>query len=155
MRLLLVRHAEAEPMRLRDSERALTPRGHRQASETAKWLAMKVEQPCTLVSSPYRRARETAAEIQLAIPRAILQIVEHITPEDSVRQAVSGLEAFAGGEVVIVVSHMPLVAGLAGWLEHGVVSAGQPFSPAEARLYDLELLGPALARLSDRFIPAA
>lgn len=154
MKLVLMRHAEAEPLRLADSERALTDRGHRQAAATAYWLSAKVNQPCILACSPYRRARETAAEILLVVSGASLHVVEQITPEDAVRQALSGLESVASGDVVIVVSHMPLVASLAGWLEHGVMTEGQAFALAEARLYDLEVLGPAQARLLDRFIPA-
>ena len=154
MKLVLMRHAEAEPLRLADSERALTARGHRQAEETVRWLSMKISQPFMLASSPYRRARETAAELQLVMPLAALHIVERITPEDLLRNALSELEAVANGEVVVVVTHMPLVAGLAGWLEHGVMT-GSPFSLAEARLYDLDLLGPSQARLLDRFVPVA
>jgi phosphohistidine phosphatase len=154
MKLVLVRHAEAESPGWVDSDRALTLRGHKQAQETSAWLASKVAQPSVLLVSPYRRARETAATIQQALPHAALHVVDHITPEDSVRQAIADLELAPRGDVVIVVSHMPLVAGLAGWLEHGVVTAGQPFSLAEARLYELALLGPSLAWLKDRFIPA-
>jgi len=149
-----MRHAEAEPLRLADSERALTIRGHRQAEEVGRWLSMKISQPFTLACSPYRRARETAAELQLVMPLAALHIVERITPEDMLRNALSELETVAEGEVVVVVTHMPLVAGLAGWLEHGVMT-GSSFSLAEARVYDLDLLGPGQARLIERFVPIA
>lgn len=150
-----MRHAEAEPLRSLDNERALTLRGHRQACETAHWLSTKLDQHGILVCSPYRRARETAAELQLVMPQLPLHVVAQITPEDTVREALSGLEAVAVAGEMIVVSHMPLVASIAGWLEHGVMSAGHAFSLAEARVYDLELMGAGQARLIDRFVPVS
>lgn len=153
MKLFLVRHAEAEPMRVADSQRALTARGHQQSAETAQWLAMSVQQPCMLISSPYQRAMETAAAIQRVLPQATWQVAEHLTPENVISQAVLELEAVANSEIVIVVSHMPVIAGLAGWLEHGAVTAGSPFALAEARLFELEWPGPGVARGCDRFVP--
>ena len=42
MRLVLVRHGEAEPLRMRDSERVLTARGHEQAVATGAWLGSRL-----------------------------------------------------------------------------------------------------------------
>jgi broad specificity phosphatase PhoE len=65
-RLLLVRHAESEGNRdrvfTRTPEVGLTERGHEQARRVGEWLRARYE-PAQLVSSPYRRARQTAAEI--------------------------------------------------------------------------------------------
>jgi len=61
MELVLVRHAEAENRETEDgapADPALTPRGRRQADAVARWL---VREPIDrVVSSPSRRARETA-----------------------------------------------------------------------------------------------
>lgn len=156
MRIVLVRHAEAESPHLKvDSERALTAHGLSQAEETGAWLASFLDGPLVLACSPFRRARETAALIQQALPQASLRIVDHLTPGDEVRQALAAIETVSVGDTLIVVSHMPLIAGLASWLSDGVMGGGQPFGLAEARAYELELPGPGQAKLVKRFSPVA
>lgn len=153
MKLVLIRHAEAEPVRLADSERALTGRGQIQAGEAGAWLASVLDGPVVLACSPYRRARETAARIQLTLPDALLQVEDSLSPEHDVRQAMQAIDGLVASGTLVVVSHMPLIAGLAGWLSDGVMSGGQPFGLAEARVFELELPGAAQARLVKRFLP--
>jgi broad specificity phosphatase PhoE len=72
-RLLLIRHAESEGNRdqvfTATPAVPLTPRGRTQASAVAAWLQDRYA-PARVVSSPYQRARETAAIIaeRLRIP---------------------------------------------------------------------------------------
>lgn len=154
MRLVLLRHGEAEPLRAVDSERALTVRGRDQARATGTWLSSVAGPSCVLVSSTYRRARETANQVMTMLPQAEFAVIDHVTPEDGVRKAVISLERVVRSELLILVTHMPLVSGLAGWLEHGAEREGRPFALAEARLFELDVLGPGQARLIDVFIPA-
>jgi probable phosphoglycerate mutase len=69
MELLLVRHAE--PVRIGEGEvegpadPSLTPRGVEQAARLAEWL--RAEDVDAVVTSPLRRARETAAPIAAAL----------------------------------------------------------------------------------------
>ena len=63
--LILVRHAKSDwdaggRYPVPDIERPLNARGQRDAARMAEWLATKVNAPVTLVSSPARRAKETA-----------------------------------------------------------------------------------------------
>jgi phosphohistidine phosphatase len=63
MRLLLIRHATAVPRgtpHLVDAERPLTPRGAKRFRLAAQGLARVVDRPDVLLTSPWRRARETA-----------------------------------------------------------------------------------------------
>lgn len=154
MKLVLMRHGEAEPLRATDSERALTDRGHEQAKLTANWLLSVAGSSCMLACSTYRRARETANVVLAALPQADMKVIEHVTPEDGVGKALMALEGVDQCDLLILVSHMPLVAGLAGWLEHGAEREGRPFGLAEARLFELDILGPGQARLIDGFVPA-
>lgn len=155
MRLVLVRHGEAEPLRMRDSERVLTARGHEQAVATGAWLGSRLSGPVVLVSSPYQRARETAGHIRQALPQADFRIVERITPEDDVKTALALLGKIDFVETLVVVSHMPLVAALAGWLSEGCLTGASPFALAEARVFDVQALGASQANLRERFVPAA
>jgi len=101
VRVFLVRHAEAAPGEP-DALRPLTPAGH----DTARALAAVLvrEHPDVVVTSPLRRARETAAAIAEA---AGLEAV----PDDgmapgatvaSLREAVAGR-----GATVVAVGHQP------------------------------------------------
>ncbi|MGC2520063.1 MAG: histidine phosphatase family protein [Burkholderiales bacterium] len=59
MDLILWRHAEAEDG-VADGDRALTPKGERQARRMAKWLARRLPADTVVISSAARRARQTA-----------------------------------------------------------------------------------------------
>lgn len=154
MKLVLVRHGEAEPLRTRDSDRVLTARGHLQAEATGVWLADRISGPVILACSTYQRAQETAGHIRQVLPQAVCQTVDGITPENDVRTALARLEAIDAAGTLVVVSHMPLVAELAGWLADGHVAGVSPFSLAEARIYELPLWGASQATLRKRFVPA-
>ena len=62
MRLLIVRHAIAveQAPGLPDADRALTPDGERRFREAARGLAAILPPPDALLTSPWRRARQTA-----------------------------------------------------------------------------------------------
>lgn len=155
MRIVLVRHGKAEPHAASDAGRALTPRGHEQAQAAAEWLSERLGDTgnVRLLASPYRRAQETAAPIAGALGLKV-QTVAEITPDDDPRRALAAIEVAAqGAGTVVVVSHMPLVAGLAGWLQDGVLNVGRGFDLAEVRVLEAELPAPGLAREVTVFVP--
>lgn len=80
--LLLVRHAESEGNRdrafTRTPEVGLTERGYEQARLVGEWLRERYA-PVRLVSSPYRRARQTAEQIAGSAPL-------HIVVEEDLRE---------------------------------------------------------------------
>lgn len=101
MKILLVRHAEAEPGEP-DELRALTPGGRKTARALGERLAAR--RPDAVVCSPLLRARETAEPIARAagIPA---QSDERLAPGaelSDLSAAVSGR-----GETVVVVGHQP------------------------------------------------
>ncbi len=140
-------------MRTQDAERALTPRGHEQARQTACWLTQKLEGDLPqLLVSPYLRARQTAAAIAAAL-QIEPQLLAELTPDVDPRRALRAIEECVNSETVVVVTHMPLVAALASWLESGIVSAGPGFMLAEARLLEVEVLAASTARLAGHYFP--
>lgn len=142
-------------MRLLDSERALTERGRRQAAETAEWLRDQLGNEFVLVCSSYRRAKETAAVIQQKSGRVALQVVEGITPEDDIRKAAGVIGSLAQHHAaLVIVSHMPLVAGMASWISEGAYTGGRSFALAEARMYDMEVPGAGQGYLVGDYVPA-
>ncbi len=148
-----MRHAEAEVMQTSDAERALTARGHEQARETAAWLRQVLSgEKSQLLASPYVRAQQTAAAITQAM-QLEAHLLAELTPDVDPRRALQAIEKCMVSETVVVVTHMPLVAALASWLESGVLSAGRGFMLAEARVLDIEVLGASMARLRAHYFP--
>jgi phosphohistidine phosphatase len=101
VRLILVRHANAEPGEP-DALRPLSAAGREQARELGDEIAARG--PDAVVSSPLLRARETAAPIARAAG-VELQVDERLAPGaslDDVRAAVAGR-----GETVVAVGHAP------------------------------------------------
>jgi len=103
MRLVLVRHAEAAPGEP-DDERRLTHEGREQSRALGERLAREGVRPDALLTSPLRRAQETARLLGDA-----LGIAPEAAPELAPGATVDGLRAaIAGrGETVVVVGHQP------------------------------------------------
>lgn len=139
-----------------DAERALTALGQQQAEKTGQWLAgfFSEAKSVRLLTSPYRRARETAAIIAAVLGVEPVEVAS-ITPDHDPRVALPAIAAAAAdSECLVVVTHMPLVAALASWLEVGVLSSGQSFSLAEARLFEMPVLAANAASEQARFSPS-
>ena len=101
MELILWRHADAEEGE-RDLERKLTGKGRKQAARVAQWLQRRLPSKFTLISSPARRARETADALG-----ARYKISDQLAPGAAVGDL---LEAAGWPErkgVVILVGHQP------------------------------------------------
>lgn len=113
MDLILWRHAEAfdaEPGQT-DMERALTPRGQKQAKKMAQWLTSQLPETCRILVSPARRTVETADTLgrrfrivpELGIdadPHAVLQLAHWPTAR----------------EPVLVIGHQPTLGQVAALL---------------------------------------
>jgi broad specificity phosphatase PhoE len=73
-RLVLIRHGESEGNRDRCFTRTpdvpMTPVGHEQVRAAAEWVARRCR-PSAIVTSPFRRARETAAIVAARLGLAV------------------------------------------------------------------------------------
>lgn len=114
MRLVIVRHAIAFPRGtpgVPDEERPLTPEGEAKFEEAAKGLAALVDRPDALLTSPWRRAKQTAAIAAAAWGR--------IEPEEtpalaggSFEEQAAAVERFPADATVALVGHEPHVSEL-------------------------------------------
>ncbi|MEB3816399.1 MAG: histidine phosphatase family protein [Desulfurococcales archaeon] len=104
----VMRHARAEPKSpgLPDSERRLTEEGRRQAESIARLLPWR---PSRIVSSPYRRALETA-EVIARETGAPLEVSELLAPDSFNLEAFKKLAA----DGVLLVGHAPSVEEVVG-----------------------------------------
>lgn len=100
MRLLIVRHAEAAPGEP-DELRQLTAEGREHARALGERLRRDGFAPDAVVTSPLRRARETAAALAFGDPHVDDRLAPGASPDD-VRDA-----ALGRGETVVVVGHQP------------------------------------------------
>jgi len=108
MDLILWRHAEAEdgpegdPLRSRDLERALTPRGEKQAFRMASWLDRQLPEGARIVVSPARRCEQTA----LALGRKY-KIRTELAPGATAAQLLELVQWPLSKSPILVVGHQP------------------------------------------------
>lgn len=117
MRLFLLRHAEAERDALTDAERALTDLGREQATRVGEFCRRHALRPDLVLSSPFRRALETARPVAAAIGAECVAegfLAAGMRPDDALRE----LAAYRRTHGVMLVGHQPdfglLVAALLG-----------------------------------------
>jgi phosphohistidine phosphatase len=120
MDLILWRHAEALEMRevQDDLDRALTPKGERQALRMAEWLNRHLPASTRVLASPARRAQQTAA----ALDRRV-KTLPALAPDGTVEDLLHAARWPESREPVLVVGHQPTLGLTAAYL-----LAGQPLA---------------------------
>ena len=148
MKIILVRHGQAENESRPDSARQLTDFGQQQAAQTATYITTHYH-PDRFIVSPYDRAQQTLAAFQSRAPKIPVSVQDNITPSDDARQAlidIANIEA----DCLVVVCHMSIVAYLAGLLTGDYPES---FALAEARVFEMEFVMIGMATEVDRFVP--
>lgn len=118
MRIYLLRHGIAEEgMGKRDSERALTPEGIEKVRRLLKVASRAGVEPALVISSPYKRAMETAriAVDVLAYKGAIVEST-CLTPDSSALSAWNDVRIHSSEESILLVGHEPLFSSLSAFL---------------------------------------
>ena len=113
MDLILWRHAEAHVIRegQTDLERALTPKGERQAQRMAEWLNQRLAHSTRILVSPAVRTQQTAK----ALGRSF-KTVQAIGPEASATALLSAARWPESSEPVMVIGHQPTLGQVAALL---------------------------------------
>ena len=122
--LYLVRHGIAEDASSEggDAERALTTEGKRRMKEIARGLQKMDVAPSIVLTSPLRRARETAEIVHGVIaPDAPLNIYPPLDNAHPIEEIVSRLPSERSHQIMLV-GHQPSLGELASYLLTG--SAG-------------------------------
>ena len=120
MDLILWRHAEALEMRevADDIDRALTPKGERQAQRVAAWLNRQLPSSARVLCSPARRAQQTAAALERKI-----KTVPALAPDGTVEGLLHAVRWPDAREPVLVVGHQPTLGVVAAYLLAGQAQA--------------------------------
>lgn len=113
MELILWRHAEAHDAKegQDDLERALTPRGEKQAARMSAWLERRLPQGLRVVSSPARRTEQTAQ----ALGRKY-KLRAELLPDGTPTDLLELVQWDKGNGAVLVVGHQPLLGQTAAHL---------------------------------------
>lgn len=122
MDLILWRHAEARDAEfgMSDLDRALTPRGERQAAQMADWLNRHLSAGTRVLVSPSRRTQQTAAALQRKV-----KTVAALGPGTSVAALLAAARWPDAKGTVLVVGHQPTLGLVAARLLAGL---DQPWS---------------------------
>ncbi len=148
--LYLMRHGEAA-WTTPDAERALSAQGVAQTRQVLAALGARMTQLQVLLSSPYRRARQTMAEAETVTG---LRATRHdfLTPDEPPSQTLRLLEPLIG-EVTLVVAHQPLLGNLVSLLTEGNQRQPYPFGTSEVVLLEIDAWTPGGARLIQAWRP--
>ncbi len=119
MDLILWRHAEAQTIRegQSDLDRALTPKGERQAQRMAEWLNQRLAHSTRILVSPALRTQQTAQALDRSF-KTITTLAPGASP-DAVLMAARWPTAT---EPVLVVGHQPTLGEVAALLLGGAVA---------------------------------
>lgn len=120
MDVWILRHAKAEESAAsgRDEDRALTRGGTRRAAAVARGLAALEPGIESILTSPYCRARETAAPAAHAL--GIAKVIDSRSLEPGRDPAEVARELEAGGwRAALLVGHEPLLGAIVAFLVFG------------------------------------
>jgi phosphohistidine phosphatase len=113
MDLILWRHAEAFEMREveNDLERALTPKGERQAQRMADWLNQRLAHSTRILVSPAMRCQQTAK----ALGKKFKTLTE-LAPDGNGEALLKAARWPDASEPVMVIGHQPTLGFVASYL---------------------------------------
>ena len=114
MRLLIIRHAEAVPRGtpgIRDEERPLTTEGRSQFRAAARGISRLVDRPQAVLTSPWLRAKQTAAIVARAWDRIEPKEAPALAGGSFEDQAAL-LDGFPREATVAIVGHEPHLSSL-------------------------------------------
>lgn len=119
MEIYLLRHGIAEDPRpgLRDSDRALTGEGKKKLREVLELAREAGVKPSLLLTSPFRRARETA-EIagEILAPDALVAPCGSLVPGGEMGEAWADIRTHKDADALLIATHEPFAGLFTGYL---------------------------------------
>jgi len=117
MDLILWRHAEAHVLKegQNELERALTPKGERQAQRMGEWLNQRLAASTRVIASPALRCQQTAHQLGRGF-----KTVAALAPDGTVGGLLGAAKWPDSSEPVLVIGHQPTLGIVASRLIAGV-----------------------------------
>ena len=154
--LYLVRHgiAEVGDQSTADADRRLTEEGTRKMTGAARGLKRLGVAPDAILSSPLRRAAETAARIAAVVaPDVDVQTYRPLAPGQGAKAVLRGLAGHRGAQQLILVGHQPDLGELASYLLSGSPDVVPlPFKKGAVAAIRVESLPPRAAGQLEWFL---
>lgn len=117
MKLIIMRHGEAETFRVQDKRRNLTGHGEKQALDAGRWLVgyLGADTPIDIaLISSYARAQQTFQQLSSEVKVISSQVCDDVIPEGDPKVAHDFVKALIedspSSNVMLIVSHMPFVS---------------------------------------------
>lgn len=130
MKIYLLRHGTAQEREeaigkgLPDAERALLPKGKEKNLEMLNWFKDQGIEFDALMSSPYRRALQTAEQMRPVVKGDLHLAVVELIPSAPVASFGQWLKTLNKNyRSILVVGHEPMLSGFASWLCAGAMSS--------------------------------
>jgi phosphohistidine phosphatase len=152
MKLYVMRHAQASFNAPSDRERPLTENGIQQTRELINLHNAALADVNLLWSSDLLRARQTAALVAEVLG---FKVVEKtcLTPDGHISDVLNELHGLRTDDILLMVSHQPLVGELVSYLVSGNIYQAHPFTTSEMLELEFDYAGPAMARLCKQYLP--
>jgi phosphohistidine phosphatase len=117
MEIYLMQHGEAYP-KDKDPERSLTPRGEEQIHLSAKALKRMDVSFDIIISSPKKRAQQTAGIVadELEYPQGKIEVSETLEPAVPAEETLHYLMTFSLKERIFIAGHLPSLGEIASAL---------------------------------------
>ena len=114
MEIYLMQHGESYP-KDKDPERSLTPKGEEQIHLSGKALEKMDVNFDLIISSPKKRARQTANIVasELGYPQDEIKITETLEPTVPAKDALSYLRSFSAKKRIFLAGHLPSLGEIA------------------------------------------
>ena len=145
MQLYILRHGDA-PYNALKRERCLSAVGRTETLRIAERHATELAAVPLIVCSPVRRARETLAVLEQSLPVSAEVLFHDCLRSESRIQAVEAFMDNLNADVVLFVSHQPLVGQMLNYLTDQQ-SAGMAMGTSCLALLDLIAFGRGCASL--------
>jgi len=141
MELYLMQHGQAFSEEA-DPERSLTPEGESQIGKSGRALRKMGVAFDLVVTSPKKRARQTAGIVatHLSYPVDDIKVTETLQPKSPADQAIAFLRAYEDKRSVLVAGHLPSLGEIASALLAEGVGVAIHFEMGGVCRIDVDLL---------------
>jgi phosphohistidine phosphatase len=138
MHLYLLRHAHAEDLELGhlDQNRKLTLKGHDQAKSLRRTLQTLEIHFDTVISSPWRRARQTASALESISENLEVSELLAAPPSQALLHLIA--EQSQTNQCLLLIGHQPWISQLTSLLLTGDSSFEMAFEYKKCSLYALD-----------------
>lgn len=146
MLVYLLRHGIAESNAETDEARELTGEGILQTQSVAEKFKRYSPDLDKAIVSPYRRARQTAASVQVVFPELQFDVDNGIQPDGDIYTVMNTIEKFDVQQILLV-SHNPLLSNLLAIMVDGTLNTNRYMGNSMLVCISTDIMGPGCGEL--------